>query len=211
MSLTFSLRLGAVSALMITALAAGAAHAAAAVYKIDPVHSTVQFKAKHLGISTVTGSFTDFSGSFTLDPDKVEATTGHLTIKTASVNTFVKQRDDHLRSDDFFNAEKFPEITFKSKAVRNVNMKDSTADLVGDLTIRDVTKEIVLKVKGTGLLDKDPWGMARGGFKASGRVNRLEFGLKWNDLLDNGGFVIAPEIELILAFEGVRQDAPAKK
>lgn len=213
MSHVLSSRGTAVAAMLVAALSVGIVQAQVAEYKIDPVHSTVQFKATHLGISTVTGSFTEFSGSFNLDPKNVAATTGSLTIKTASVNTHVKQRDDHLRSDDFFNAEKFPEIKFVSKAVRNVNMKDSTADLVGDLTIRDVTKEIVLKVKGGGLLEKDPWGLARAGFKASGRVNRLDYGLKWNDLLENGGFVVAPEIELVLAFEGIRQDAaePAKK
>lgn len=202
MTLFTSLRMGALSLALIGAVSINAAE-----YAIDPAHSNVQFRATHLGISTVTGSFTDFSGTFTVDPNNIKATTGHLTIKTASINTHIKQRDDHLRSDDFFNAEKFPEIKFVSKAVRKVNMKDSTAELVGDLTIRDVTKEIVLKVKGGGLLDKDPWGNARAGFKATGRVNRLDFGLKWNNLLENGGFVVSPEVDIVLAFEGVRQDA----
>src|SRR5690606_38148392 len=168
MSYVLSSRGTAVAAMLVAALSVGIVQAQVAEYKIDPVHSTVQFKATHLGISTVTGSFTEFSGSFNLDPKNVAATTGSLTIKTASVNTHDKQRDDRLRSDDFYNAEKFPEIKFVSRAVRNVNMKDSTADLVRGLSIRDVTNEIVLLVKGGGLLEKDPWGLARAGFNASG-------------------------------------------
>ena len=176
-------------------------------YQIDASHSDVQFRVRHMGISTVTGSFGEFSGTFSLDPKKVEATKGSAVIKVASVNTNNERRDNHLKSDDFFNAEQFPEIKFTSKAVRNVNMKDSTAELVGDLTIRDVTKEVVLKVKGTGLLAKDPWGNARAAFTATGTINRFDYNLKWNNLIEGGGFVVAPEVELVLAFQGVRPPA----
>jgi polyisoprenoid-binding protein YceI len=148
-----------IAALLVT-LVAGTVTLHAAEYQIDAAHSDVTFRVKHMGISTVTGSFGEFSGSFNVDPKKVEATTGTAVIKAASINTNNARRDNHLRNDDFFNAEQFPEIRFVSKAVRNVNMADSTADLVGDLTIRDVTKEIVLRVKGTGILAKDPWGNA---------------------------------------------------
>lgn len=195
-------------------LLAGALHAAE--YQIDAAHSDVTFRVKHMGVSTVTGSFGEFSGSFNVDPNNVEATTGSAVIKVASINTNNARRDEHLKSDDFFNAEQFPEIKFTSKAVKNVNMADSTADLVGDLTIRDVTKEVVLKVKGTGILAKDPWGMERAGFRATGVINRFDYNLKWNNLIEGGGFVVAPEVELVLAFEGVRPAAapavePAKK
>ena len=199
------------------ALLLGALSANAAEYTIDGAHSDVLFKVKHMGISTVTGSFGEFSGSFDVDPKNVGKTTGSLTIKTASVNTNNAKRDGHLKSDDFFNAEQYPEIRFKSKAVRNINMADSTADLVGDLTIRDVTKEIVLKVKGTGILAKDPWGMERAAFTATGRINRFDYNLKWNSLIESGGMVVAPDVDLVLAFEGVRPAAtapaaaPAKK
>ena len=179
----------------------------AADYQIDPAHSDVVFKVKHMGISTVTGTFGDVSGSFNVDPKNVAATTGSAVIKVASINTNNLKRDNHLKSDDFFNAEQFPEIKLVSKAVKNVNMADSTADLVGDLTIRDVTKEIVLKVKGTGILAKDPWGMERAAFTAKGQVNRFDYNLKWNAALEAGGFVVAPEVELVLAFEGVRPAA----
>jgi polyisoprenoid-binding protein YceI len=196
----------AVAALLMT----GAMTSHAAEYNIDGAHSDVVFKVRHMGISTVTGSFAEVSGSFNVDPKNVAATTGSAVVKVASINTNNAKRDGHLKSDDFFNAEQFPEIKFVSKSVRNVNLADSTADLVGDLTIRDVTKEIVLKVKGTGILAKDPWGMERAAFKASGVINRFDFNLKWNSLLEGGGFVVAPEVELVLSFEGVRPaGAPA--
>jgi polyisoprenoid-binding protein YceI len=200
-----SIRLGALAAVL-----AGTLSVHAAEYQIDAAHSDVQFRVRHMGISTVTGSFGEFTGSFNLDPKKVEATTGSALIKTASVNTNNERRDNHLRSDDFFNAEKFPEIRFVSKAVRNVNIKDSTAELVGDLTIRDVTKEIVLKVKGTGILPRDPWGNERAAFTATGVVNRFDYNLKWNNLIEGGGLVVAPEVELVLAFQGVRPAQEAK-
>ncbi len=203
-----SLRRAAFAPVLIAALSVGAAE-----FQIDAAHSDVQFKVKHMGISTVTGSFSDFSGSFNVDPNNIKATTGAAVIKVASINTNNERRDNHLKNDDFFNAEQFPEIKFVSKAVRNVNMKDSTADLVGDLTIRDVTKEIVLKVKGTGILAKDPWGLERAAFRATGTINRFDFNLKWNNLIEGGGFVVAPEVEIVLAFQGTRQPAaaPAKK
>lgn len=202
MTLSKSLRFGAFVAVL-----AGAVSAGAAEYNIDAAHSDVQFRVRHMGISTVTGSFGEFSGTFNVDPKNVKATTGSAVIKVASINTNNDRRDGHLKSDDFFNAEQFPEIKFVSKAVRNINMKDSTADLVGDLTIRDVTKEIVLKVKGTGILAKDPWGMERAAFKATGTINRFDFNLKWNNLIEGGGLVVAPEVEIVLAFQGVRPAA----
>jgi polyisoprenoid-binding protein YceI len=196
---------------------AGALSVSAAEYQIDASHSDVVFKVRHMGISTVTGSFAEFSGKFDVDPKAVEKTTGELTIQVASINTNNERRDAHLKSDDFFNAEQYPTIKFKSKAVRNVNYKDSTAELVGDLTIRDVTKELVLKVKGTGLLAKDPWGNERAAFTATGTINRFDYNLKWNSLIEGGGMVVAADVDLVLAFEGVRVPAaapaaaPAKK
>jgi polyisoprenoid-binding protein YceI len=203
-------RFGAIASLFSAVVLVGAFSAQAAEYNIDGAHSDVVFKVRHMGISTVTGSFAEVSGSFNVDPKNVAATTGSAVIKVASINTNNVKRDGHLKGDDFFNAEQFPEIKFVSKSVRKVKMKDSTAELVGDLTIRDVTKEIVLKVKGTGILSKDPWGNERAAFTASGVINRFDFNLKWNKLLEGGGFVVAPEVELVLAFEGVRTaSAPA--
>jgi polyisoprenoid-binding protein YceI len=203
------MRLGAIAAILAGALSVNTVHAAD--YNIDAAHSDVQFRVRHMGISTVTGSFGEFSGTFSVDPKKIEATKGSAVIKVASVNTNNDRRDGHLKGDDFFNAGQFPEIKFVSKAVRNVNMADSTADLVGDLTIRDVTKEIVLKVKGTGILAKDPWGMERAAFRATGVINRFDFNLKWNNLIEGGGLVVAPEVEIVLAFQGVRPAQEAAK
>jgi len=184
------------------------ASAFAAEYAIDPAHSEIIFKVRHLGISTVTGRFDGFSGSFNLDTKNIGATKGSATIKVKTVNTNDAKRDEHLRSDDFFNAEKFPQIKFVSKAVKNVNNADTTSELVGDLTIRDITKEVTLKVKGTGLLANDGWGNERAAFKATGSINRFEYNLKWTKLLESGGLVAADKVDLELSFEGVHPLAP---
>jgi polyisoprenoid-binding protein YceI len=199
-----NLRLGAFAIILAGAFSAGAAE-----YKIDGAHSDVIFKVRHMGIATVSGTFGEVGGVFNVDPANIAATTGSAVIKVASVNTNNPKRDGHLKSDDFFNAEQYPEIKFVSKAVRNVNMADSTATLVGDLTIRDVTKEVVLQVKGSGILARDPWGNERAAFMATGTINRFDYNLKWSSLLEGGGFVVAPEVDLVLAFEGVRPAAPA--
>ena len=192
-----------IATLILSLCAAGTA-VRAADYQIDPAHSSVVFKIRHMGISTVSGSFSDVSGSFGVDPKNIEATKGTAIIKAGSANTNNAKRDGELKGDDFFNAEKFPDIRFTSKAVRNVKPADSTCELVGDLTIRDITREIVLKVKGTGILPNDGWGNERAAFSATGWVNRFDFGLKWNKVLEAGGLVVAPEVQLQLAFEGVR-------
>ena len=178
----------------------------AAEYQIELSHSELLFKVKHMGISTVTGRFDSFKGSFDLDAKNIAATTGSLTIETKSINTSNVKRDSHLRSEDFFNADSFPELKFKSKSIRNVNHSDSTCELVGDFTMRNVTKEIVLKIKGGGFV-QDPYGNERAGFSATGKINRFDYGLKWNKLLEAGGLVVGPEVELALTFEGVRPSA----
>jgi polyisoprenoid-binding protein YceI len=187
----------------------GMAAAAAAEYQIDASHSDIIFKVRHMGISTVTGRFDQFAGSFTVDPKNLAATKGSATIEVSTINTNNAKRDGHLKAEDFFGADKFPQIKFTSKSVRSVNMADTTCELVGDLTIRDVTKEIVLKVKGTGIVN-DPWGNERAGFSAKGTINRHDFGLKWNTLLETGGAVVAANVDIELAFEGVRPLAAAK-
>jgi polyisoprenoid-binding protein YceI len=177
-------------------------NALALEYQIDGAHSDVLFRVKHMGISTVTGRFDQVSGSFDVDPKNIAATKGSAVIQVATINTNNGKRDGHLKGEDFFNVAKFPEIKFVSKSVRNVNMADSTCDLVGDITIRDVTKEIILKVKGTGLI-KDDWGNDRAAFHASGKINRTDFGLKWNKLVEAAGTLSVGEmVDLDLSFEG---------
>ena len=174
--------------------------ASAAEYKIDKDHTSIGFSVKHMVISNVKGHFTDFSGGFSFD-DKTKTFSGaSLAIKAASINTNVTDRDRHLRSADFLDAEKFPEITFtlkKSKALGGNDLR-----VTGDLAIHGVTKEIVLEGEYLGSA-KDPKGNQRAGFTATGKINRGDFGLKWNQLLEAGGVVVGEEVKLLIEAEGI--------
>jgi polyisoprenoid-binding protein YceI len=192
-----------ISQFTVFAFAACVGMASAETYSVDTAHSDISFKVRHMGISNVTGKFEKFGGTFTVDPKNVKATTGNLTIDVNSINTSNAKRDAHLKSEDFFDAAKYPEIKFVSKEVKDVNEKDSSCTLVGDLTIHGVTKDVALKVKGGGIM-KDGWGNERAAFTASGKINRFDYGLKWNKTVEAGGLVVGPEVELNLAFEGVR-------
>ena len=196
------------SKLAALSLAAFVGAASAETYSVDTAHSDVAFKVRHMGISNVTGKFEKFGGTFSVDPKNIKATTGNLTIDLNSITTGNPKRDGHLKGDDFFDAAHYPEIKFVSKSVKDVNEKDSTATLVGDLTIRGTTKEVGLKIKGGGIMN-DGWGNERAAFTASGKINRFDFGLKWNKTVEAGGLVVGPDVELNLAFEGVRPLAAA--
>lgn len=198
--------------LAVVATAALVGIASAETYSVDTAHSDVAFKVRHMGISNVTGKFEKFGGTFSVDPKNIKATTGNLTIDVGSINTSNGKRDGHLKGEDFFDAAKHPEIKFVSKSVKDINEKDSSCTLVGDLTMRGVTKEIGLKVKGGGIM-VDPWGNERAAFTAHGKINRFDYGLKWNKTVEAGGLVVGQDVELNLAFEGVRPlaAAPAAK
>jgi polyisoprenoid-binding protein YceI len=187
---------------MATALFAGVLTANATEYKIDMAHTELLFKVRHMGISTVTGRFDSLEGSFNVDPKNLKATTGWATIYVNTINTNNEKRDNHLKSDDFFNAAEYPTIKFKSKSVQNINMKDTTCDLVGDLTIRNVTQEITLKIKGEGIAN-DGYGNDHIAFGATGTLNRFDYGLKWNKLLEAGSLVVGQDVQLDLSFEGL--------
>jgi polyisoprenoid-binding protein YceI len=193
--------------LLMSFLAVGALAGAAAAteFQIDPAHSEVTFRVKHMGISTVTGKFEKVEGSFDVDPKNIKGTKGNAVIEVSTVNTGNSKRDSHLKSPDFFDAEKFPQIKFVSKEVKDVNMADSTCTLVGDLTMHGVTKEIALKVKGDGILPNDGWGNERAAFHATGNLNRFDYGLKWNKAVEAGRLVVSENVDLILAFEGVHK------
>jgi polyisoprenoid-binding protein YceI len=193
------------SMLLVSALAVTAR---AEIYTVDTAHTDIAFKVRHMGISNVTGKFQKFGGSFDVDPKNIKATKGSLTIDVNSISTANEKRDGHLKGEDFFDAAHHPEIKFVSKEVKDVNEKDSTATLVGDLTMRGVTKEIALKIKGGGII-KDGWGNERAAFTASGKINRFDFGLKWNKAVEAGSLVVSNEVDLMLAFEGVRPLAAA--
>lgn len=190
------------SAALVAALL-GAAPALAATYAVDGSHSQVGFSVSHLMVSTVRGSFGVVAGTVEYDPKNVAATKVDATITVTSVDTNEPKRDDHLRSADFFDIAQFPEMKFVSKQVKNV--KKDTFDLVGDLTIRGVTKPVTLTVKTFAPEVKDPWGNVKTGTRATGVINRQDFGLSWNKALDGGGYVVGDEVALELEVELARK------
>jgi polyisoprenoid-binding protein YceI len=171
-------------------------------WKSDPAHSQVQFTVIHMLVSEVTGRFNEFDVTLTqVSPDFVGSTL-EATIKTASVNTENEMRDKHLRSDDFFNTEKFPLITFRSTSFEKTGEKTYT--ITGNLTIRDVTKRIVLDAKFTGQVT-DAYGIVRTGFKAATTIKRSEFEVKWNKAIEAGGVVVSDEVGITLLMELMKQ------
>jgi len=171
---------------------------AADTYKIDPVHSSVGFSVRHMVISNVKGKFKEFSGTIVLDGNSIKEATG--TIQVKSLDTGVAQRDDDLRSANFFDAEKFPTITFKSKRVQK---KGDETVLVGDYTMHGVTKELSLPIRLTGPI-KDPWGNTRIGLEARTKLNRKDFGMVYNKALETGGLVVGDEVEIEINAEATK-------
>ena len=166
-----------------------------AAYNVDAAHSSVGFKVKHLMISHVKGSFNDFSGTFDLEKGHLSSLEG--TIKAASVDTGNAKRDDHLRDPDFFDTEKHPAITFKL-------LEHKGDELIGELTIKGITKKVKLEIEMGGEID-DPWGKHRAGFSIEGKINRKDFGLTYNKLLEAGGVAVGDKVKLSLEIEGIRQ------
>lgn len=171
-------------------------------WQIDTAHSQIQFTVRHLMISKVRGSFEKFSGTVALDESTPANTTVDVQIETGSVNTREPQRDGHLRSPDFFNSEAFPLMTFKSKRVDVVD--GHHAKLIGDLTIRDVTREVTLDAEYLGQA-KSPWGTTSAGFTATTKINRKDWNLTWNQALETGGVLVGEEVEISIELELVKQ------
>ncbi len=171
----------------------------AAVYNLDADHTTVSFKIRHL-FSYVRGTFNQFEGTFEYEPAKPDTWKANATLQAASIDTRVEKRDNHLRSKDFFEVDKFPMITFVSTQVTDV--APAGAKLHGNLTIHGVTKPVVmdLAVHGVG---KDPWGNVRAGFTATTTINRKDFGLTWNQALEAGKFLVGDEVEITIEVEGL--------
>lgn len=172
------------------------------IWKIDPVHSTAQFKVRHMMISHVKGEFTKVAG--TLEHDNADATKSRVevSIDAASINTREPQRDAHLKSADFLEVEKFPVITFKSTRISKTG--DGELTVAGDLTIHGVSRNVVLDVEGPTPPIKDPWGNMRMGLSASTRINRKDFGLTWNSPLETGGVLVGDEVSITLDAEFVK-------
>lgn len=173
-----------------------------ATYKIDVDHSDIMFKVKHLMISTTTGNFKKFDATLEVTTDDFSDAKLSFEAHVDSIETKNAQRDAHLKSDDFFNAEKFPLLTFSSSKMEKVSGDEYT--LTGDLTIRDVTKTVALKVEYNGST-KDPWGMERMGFEISGKIDRKEYGLSWSALTEAGGLVVSDEVKLLMNVEMIKQ------
>lgn len=171
-------------------------------WKIDFAHSHVQFSVRHMMISKVRGMFEIFSGSIALDEADPTRTTVEVQIDTASINTREPNRDNHLRSADFFNTAEFPLMTFKSRHVERTG--ETSANLVGDLTIRGATRQVTLKVEFEGQA-KSPWGTTSVGFTAGGKINRKDWGLTWNQALETGGVLVGDEIDISIELELVRE------
>ena len=175
-------------------------------WNIDIAHTSVQFTVRHMMISKVRGEFEKFSGTVNLDEANPANTTVDIKIETASVNTRDEKRDGHLRSPDFFNADQYPYMTFKSKRVEVIS--SDHAHLTGDLTIRDVTREVVLEVEHSGMA-KNPWGATAAGFSATTRINRKDWNLNWNMALETGGVLVADEVNIAIELELVKQPEAA--
>src|ERR1017187_5843853 len=167
-------------------------------WKLDGSHSKVAFTVTHMGISDVDGEFKKFDGTFTSDDEDFKNSNITFTIEVNSVSTDNERRDGHLKGDHFFNAEKFPTITFKSTSFKKVDGKKYI--LKGDLTIRDVTKSIALAVVYNGKMN-DNWGNTRAGFKVAGKINRQDFHLKWNDKTGAGDAVVSDEVNFLCNME----------
>jgi polyisoprenoid-binding protein YceI len=167
-------------------------------WTLDSSHSNVEFAVKHLMIANVKGRFADVAGTLTTDANDPTNVTLDVTIGVESIDTRQSQRDAHLRSPDFFNVEQWPTMKFTGKSTKG----DTSGEfkLIGDLTIRDVTREVTLDVTNEGSTT-DPWGNARMGFSARGKIDRRDFGLTWNQALEAGGFVVGDEIRISIDAE----------
>ncbi len=177
--------------------------ASASTWTIDPDHSYVGFKVRHLMVSNVKGNFTTFNGTVDLDDKDVTKSKVAVNIDTNSIDTNVQKRDDHLRSADFLDVAKYPAMTFASKKIVQ-NGKDRTA-ITGDLTLHGVTREVVLDAESLSPESKDPWGNIRRGTTATTTINRKDFGLTWNAALETGGVVVGDEVTILLEIEMIRK------
>ena len=174
-------------------------------WNLDPAHSNLQFAVKHMVISTVRGSFREFTIDAEIDESDVTRSKATVRIAAASLTTGNEDRDAHLRSADFFDAENNPAIEFVSRGIEKVRGDDYR--ITGDLTIRGVTRTVVLNAEIQGPVS-DPWGGVRFGLSATGKVNRKEFGLNWNAALETGGLLVGDDVKLAIETELVKAAAP---
>lgn len=174
-------------------------------WKIDPAHSQIQFSVRHMMISNVRGRFEDFTGAVEFDEEDPARSSVEVQIEAASINTKEPQRDTHLRSPDFLDAENFPQLRYKSRRVEMIDA--SHGRMIGDLTIRDLAREVVLDVEYAGKA-KSPWGTVSAGFSATAKLSRKDWGLTYNSPLETGGFLVGDQVNISIELELIKQDAP---
>jgi polyisoprenoid-binding protein YceI len=194
-----------ISAAALAAVLSLPAAAATSTWQIDPNHSAAQFAVRHMAISTVRGAFSKLSGSVQLDDKDITKSSVEVTIDAASVDTRVGDRDKDLRSERFFDVEKYPTLTFKSTKVEQT--EPGKLKVTGDLTIHGVTKQVVLDVEGPTARVKDPWGNQRAAANATTKINRQDFGVKWNAKMDSGGWVVGDDVAITIDVELVQKEA----
>ncbi len=175
---------------------------ASTTWALDPTHSEIQFKVKHMMISTVSGEFTRFDASIETEGDDFAAAKVSFSADVNSVTTKNEQRDGHLKSEDFFDVAQFPEIRFESTGLERVG--DGQYTLSGNLTLKGVTRPVTLDVEHAGAI-KDPYGNTRAGFEVMGKINRTDFGLTWHQLTETGGLIVSDEVRLFANVEFVKQ------
>jgi len=177
---------------------------ATSTWTIDPAHSSAEFAVKHLMVSTFKGHFRSLEGTVHLDEANPANSSVAASVDVASVDTQTPDRDAHLRSDDFFNAERYPKMTFRSTRVEQID--GTNWKVTGELTVRDVTKEVVLDTEYEGRI-VDPWGNERIGFTARTELSRKEFGVRWNAAIETGGVVVGDKVRISLNIEIVRRQS----
>ena len=188
--------------LLVLIAATTALYAQGTQWKADRAHSQVKFSVSHMVIAEVTGRFKEFTVTLEQPGQDFVGSKLEADIKTGSVDTDIESRDKHLRSDDFLNAEKYPDITFKSTSFEKTG--NDTYKIAGNLTIRDVTKQVVLEAKYNGAVT-DPMGNTKAGFKATTTINRFDYGVKWNKTIEAGGLVAGENVEITLLMELAKQ------
>lgn len=175
---------------------------AKSVWNVDASHSALEFKVKHMMMANVRGQFHDFQANITADPEDLTTAEIDFTVNVNSIDTKDEQREGHLKSADFFDVENYPNLTFKATKIERKSNNEYA--MTGDMTIRGVTKPVTFNVTSEGI-GKDPWGNERAGFTAAGSLNRKEFGLNWNALLETGGVLVGEQVKINVEIEAVRQ------
>jgi len=186
-------------ALVLAASTSSSAFAGILTYEADKAHSNISFKIRHL-LSRTTGQFKDYKATVMIDPEKRDQVNVVAEIEVASIDTDEEKRDAHLRGEDFFDAAKYPKMVFTGSKLTNVNAENTKAKLEGKLTIKDVSKQVVLDVEWFGTAT-DPWGNQTAAFSGTTKINRKDFGIVWNKSLDAGGYLIGDEVEIEINIE----------